>query len=185
MIIKEFAFTLKDGRNAIIRSPRVEDSQNLINYLIQVTGETDYLLATPEECSKYSLEYEKAFIENANNSDNAYMFVCEVDNQIVGTSRIEWSNQFKTKHRARVAIAILRDYWSQGIGSQFFKTMIRIAEENQNISQLELEFVEGNERAKALYEKFGFKVYSFVPNSIRQKDGSLLKEYLMVKEIKR
>ena len=185
MIIKEFTFTLKDGREAIIRSPRVEDSQNLINYLTKASSETDFLLTTPEECSKYTLEYEKAFIENTNNSTTAYMFVCEADHQIVGTSRIEWSNHVKTRHRARVAIAVLRDYWLQGIGSQFFKTMIRVAEENQFISQLELEFIEGNERAKALYEKYGFKVYGFIPNSIRQKDGTLLKEYLMLKEIKR
>ena len=57
MIIKEFTFTLKDGREAIIRSPRVEDSQDLINYLTKAAGETDFILTTPEECSKYSPEY--------------------------------------------------------------------------------------------------------------------------------
>ena len=35
--------------------------------------------------------------------------------------------------------------------------MIRIAEENESILQLELDFVEGNTRARALYEKMGFK----------------------------
>ena len=63
--------------------------------------------------------------------------------------------------------------------------MISIAESKPEVSQLELEFIEGNERAKALYEKFGFKVIGYVPNSIKQKDGSLLKEYLMIKEMKR
>ena len=63
--------------------------------------------------------------------------------------------------------------------------MIHLAESKPEVIQLELEFIEGNERAKALYEKFGFKIYGYIPNSIRQKDGTLLKEYLMIKEIKR
>ena len=185
MIIEQFEFLLKDGRRGIIRSPRVEDSQDLIDYLVKATGETDFLLATPEECASYTDEYEKAFIKNANEANNTYMLVCQVDNQIVGTARIDFYTHIKTKHRARVAIAILRDYWGQGIGSRFFEKMIHLAESKPEVIQLELEFIEGNERAKALYEKFGFKIYGYIPNSIRQKDGTLLKEYLMIKEIKR
>ncbi|MBO7574172.1 MAG: GNAT family N-acetyltransferase [Bacilli bacterium] len=185
MIIEQFDFLLKDGRRATMRSPRVEDSQELINYLVKATGETDFLLATPEECANYTLEYEESFIESAINSNSAYMLVCHVANQIVGTARIDFYTHVKTKHRARVAVAVLRDYWGQGIGSRFFTKMISIAESKPEVTQLELEFIEGNERAKALYEKFGFKVIGYVPNSIKQKDGSLLKEYLMIKEMKR
>lgn len=185
MIINQFSFQLKDGRTATIRSPREEDYQNLIDYLTKATGETDFLLTTPEECSKYTPEFEKAFIKATNDSPFATMLLCVVDNQIAGTARIEQLSHVKTKHRARVAVAVLEDYWRQGIGSMFFKTMIDIAYKNQEIQQLELEFIEGNERAKGLYEKFGFKVYGFIPNSIKQKDGTLLKEYLMIKELKR
>ena len=185
MIIKEFAFKLKDGREAVIRSPRLEDHKNLVNYLEQAAGETNFLLTTPEECAKYTEEYEKVFIQTTNDSPNAVMLLCLVNNRIVGTSRVEWSTHFKTRHRARVGIAVLKDYWGQGIGSQFFKELIRVAENNPEITQMELEFIEGNERAKALYEKFGFKVYGSRPNSIRQKDGSLVKEFFMLKEINR
>ena len=185
MVIQQFEFLLKDGRKALIRSPRVEDSKELINYLVKATSETDFLLATPEECSSYTIEYEKAFIENANNANNSYMFVCLVDNQIVGTARIDFYTHMKTKHRARIAVAVLRDYWAQGIGSRFFNEMISIAESKPEVSQLELEFIEGNERAKRLYEKFGFKVIGYVPNSIKLKDGTLVKEFYMIKELDR
>ena len=63
--------------------------------------------------------------------------------------------------------------------------MIRIAEENENILQLELDFVEGNTRARALYEKMGFRIVGIKPNAIRLKDGTLLNEYSMIREIKR
>ena len=60
MIIEQYEFLLKDGRRATMRSPRVDDAQNLINYLVKATGETDFLLARPEECASYTEEYERS-----------------------------------------------------------------------------------------------------------------------------
>jgi ribosomal protein S18 acetylase RimI-like enzyme len=51
--------------------------------------------------------------------------------------------------------------------------------------QIELEFVEGNSRARALYEKMGFRITGMKPNAIQLKDGTLLNEYSMIREIKR
>ena len=66
-----------------------------------------------------------------------------------------------------------------------FREMIRIAEENPDLLQMELEFVEGNIRARALYEKMGFRIAGVHPNAIRLKDGTLLNEYSMIREIRR
>ena len=63
--------------------------------------------------------------------------------------------------------------------------MIRIAEANPNILQIELDFIEGNSRARALYEKMGFRITGVRPNAIRLKDGTLLNEYYMIREIGR
>ena len=51
--------------------------------------------------------------------------------------------------------------------------------------KLELEFTEGNSRARALYEKMGFRITGVKPNAIRLKDGTLLNEYSMIREIER
>lgn len=58
---------------------------------------------------------------------------------------------------------------------------MHIAEKHGGIFQMELEFVEGNSRARHLYEKMGFKIAGVHPNAIRLKDGTLLNEYLMIK----
>ena len=60
-----------------------------------------------------------------------------------------------------------------------------VKEKNPDILQIELEFVEGNTRARALYEKMGFRITGVKPNAIRLKDGALLNEYSMVRKIKR
>ena len=64
-----------------------------------------------------------------------------------------------------------------------FEELISIAKARPEVTQLELEFIEGNIRARALYEKMGFRIVAVHPNFIRLKNGKLLNEYLMVKEL--
>ena len=185
MIINEIEFTLRDGRKAVIRSPRDEDVPGMLEYLYVTAGETDFLMRYPEECGKYTPEGEKEYFDRINSSDNNAMLVCFVDGRIAGNCMISQNEGLKTRHRATVAIALLREFWSLGIGTRLFEEMIRIAREKEEIIQLELDFVEGNSRARALYEKMGFRIVGVKPNAIRLKDGRLMNEYQMVKEIAR
>lgn len=185
MIIRDIEYTLKDGRKALIRSPRDEDIQGVLDYLYISAGETEFILRYPEECGKYTYEGEKALFDRINAADNEAMLVCLVEGKVAGNCQIMWSKGLKTRHRAAVAVALLKEYWNQGIGTRLFREMIRIAEGNPNILQMELEFVEGNARARALYEKMGFRIVGVQPNAIRLKDGTLLNEYSMIREIRR
>lgn len=185
MIIKEIEFKLKDGRDAVIRSPRDEDIPGMLEYLYISAGETEFILRYPEECSKYTPEGEKALFDRVNAADNEACLVCVVDGKVAGNSMITWSKNIKQKHRASVAIALISEFWNQGIGTKMFEELIRIAEGNEDIIQMELDFVEGNVRARALYEKMGFEIIGVRPNAIRLKDGTLLNEYLMIRKIKR
>ena len=61
-----------------------------------------------------------------------------------------------------------------------FRAMIRAAKAREGLTQLELDFFEGNSRARALYEKMGFRVCAVLPDAIRLADGRLLNEYRMI-----
>ena len=185
MIIQDIEFTMKDGRKALIRSPRDEDIQGMLDYLYQSAGETEFIIRYPEECGKYTPEAEKELFDRLNASDSDAMLVCLVEGKVAGNCHVMWRKSIKTGHRAAGAIALLKEYWNQGIGTRMFREMIRIAEANENILQMELEFIEGNTRARALYEKMGFRITGMKPNAIRLKDGTLLNEYAMVREIRR
>ena len=183
MIIDEVRFQLKDGRDAVLRSPKEEDVESTLEYLVISAGETDFILRYPEECGKYTAEGEKALFEQKNASPDEAMIMCIVDGRVVGNCAIRFLSGIKTRHRASVAIALLSEYWNQGIGTHMFREMIRLAESREGILQMELKFVEGNARARHLYEKMGFRITGVRPNAIRLKDGTLLSEYMMVKEL--
>ena len=185
MIIDPFEFVMKDGRKALIRSPRDEDIPGMLDYLYTSAVETHFLLRGPGEQGRYTPEKEKIVFERINGSDSEVMLVCLVDGKVAGNCQVGWTNRPKTRHRAQVAIALLKAYWGQGIGTRLMQEMIRIAENNENILQMELEFIEGNTRARALYEKMGFRITGVRPNAIRLNDGTLLSEYTMIRPINR
>ena len=185
MIIDEVRFKLRDGREALLRSPKEEDVESTLEYLVVSAGETDFILRYPEECGKYTPEGEKKLFEQKNESPNEAMIMCVVDGKVVGNCEISFFKGMKTKHRASIGIALISEFWNQGIGTKMFEEMIRLAENREDVLQIELEFVEGNARARHLYEKMGFRITGVRPNAIRLKDGTLLNEYTMIREIKR
>lgn len=185
MIVPDIHFTLKDGRAAVLRNPSEKDVPGMLEYLRVSAGETEFILRYPEECYRYTPEKEKALFENVNASPYDAMLVCEVEGKIAGNCHISFDGKIKKRHIASVAIALMKEYWNQGIGTRMFEEMIRIATERPEVIQMELEFVEGNTRARHLYEKMGFRIVGVHPNGICLKDGTLLNEYLMIREIKR
>ena len=185
MIIDDVRFELKDGREALLRSPKEEDVESTLEYLLISAGDTDFILRYSEECGKYTPEGEKKLFEQKNESSNEAMIMCVVDGKVVGNCEISFFKGMKTKHRASIGIALISEYWNQGIGTKMFEEMIRLAENREDVLQIELEFVEGNARARHLYEKMGFRITGVRPNAIRLKDGTLLNEYTMIREMKR
>lgn len=185
MLINDIEFTLKDGRSAVIRSPREEDIPAMLEYLRISAGETEFIMRYPEECDRYTYEGEKELFESSNVSPDEAAMVCIVEGRLAGNCEINFFRKIKKSHTASVAIALLSEYWNQGIGTRMFEEMIRLAEERSGVLQIELEFIEGNDRARRLYEKMGFRIAGVHPDAIRLKDGTLLNEYLMIKKLER
>ncbi len=156
----------------------------MIDFLYKTAEETEFIMRYPEECSRYTTQKELELFEQFNESSNRTMLCCFVDGKLAGNCSIHWRDFIKDRHRAELGIAILEEYWNLGIGTKLLKEAIKIAKNNKNILQVELGFVEGNNRARALYEKIGFKITGIFLDRIQLKDGTLLSEYWMMKKIR-
>ena len=124
--------------------------------------------ATAKRC--HSLLFVNAGYDSGKGVRNT-TYAIDRDGEIVGNCEINFHGSIKTSHRAVVAISIRQKYWGVGIGSAMFSELINEARK-RSIEFMELEFVEGNERGKALYEKFGFEVVSVKPRVCKLKDGT-------------
>lgn len=181
MRFSEKKVTLKDGRVAVFRSPSSSDAAEMVEYMRSTAGETHFLLRIPEEVTMTPAE-EEAFLRRIVASEYDCMIVCTVDGILVGNCQISRHNKRKNCHRADVMIALLKEYWGLGIGAAMFREMIALAE-HWGLMQLELEVIEGNSRAIALYKKMGFTTVCAVPNAIRLPDGTMLKEFRMIRPV--
>ncbi len=181
MIYKDKTFTLKDGREVLLRSPKSSEAMKILNYMKKSSAETIFLMRYPEEITMTS-EQEEEFLKSARESENQMMITAFVEGEIAGNCNIVLSSKIKEAHRAGVAIALLSDYWGLGLGSILMGELIKKAEE-LGLMQVELDYIEGNERAKALYEKLGFEEVGIKPRAIKLKDGTILDMISMVKII--
>lgn len=185
MVLEEKYIKLKDGRNALLRPPVPDDAETLIDFLKRASTETDFLLRGAED-SVMSIDDERKFIENNRKSENQLMICCFVEDngeyRFAGNCGLGFNSRRKTAHRASIGIAILKEFWGNGIGTALMNEADRAARE-RGVLQLELEFVEGNARARALYEKCGFRIVGVHPDAFRMLDDSLKNEYLMIKKL--
>ena len=183
MMLSDTEFVLRDGRTALFRSPNEDDAEGMLRFIIQACGETEFLMRYPEEYADYTPEKERAFLRDTAASPDQMMIACFVDGKIAGNCQISFRTGRKDRHRATVAIALLREYWELGIGTEMFRQMLRAAEERGDVRQVELDFIEGNSRARALYEKMGFRITGVKPDAILLKNGSFVNEYSMMKRL--
>ena len=179
MVFEKKIINLKDGRVCILRSVEVKDAEDMIEYLRMVSSETPFLLRNENEVT-YTVESEEHLLEGKRNDPREIMMVAEVEGVIAGNCGIVSNgNLRRVFHRCGFAIALKQDYWNLGIGSAMMDYAFSLAKE-MAYEQVELEVVDGNNRAKSLYERFGFKETGINLRALKYDDGSYRDEYKMV-----
>ena len=180
MIFKDKIITLKDGRTCILRPVSVNDAEAMLEYLRIASSETPFLLRNGDEVT-YTIESEQQLLENKRNNPREIMMAAEVDGIIAGNCGIVSNgNLRRIYHRCGFAIALKQAYWKLGIGSAMMDYAFSLAKE-MGYEQVELEVVDGNNRAKSLYEKYGFIETGKIIHALKYDDGTYRDEYKMIK----
>ena len=173
---------VKNGKTLILRSPQADDAANMIAYLKQVTGETEYLLRSPEEVT-YTIEEEQDLIRRWLGSERSMMIaVFDPDGErVLGSTAVNpIGDKSKNRHRGGIGISLFKELWGQGLGTILMTEIVDVSR-RIGYSQVELGVYADNERAIRLYEKQGFETTGRIPRAFRMNDGSFCDELLMVR----
>ena len=184
MVFEEKKVVLKNGAEAILKTPEIEDAAKLLESIKTCSAETDFLSKNADDWALATVESEEEWIRSNREAANRLVIACYVESEIAGSCDIHFHTGSKSSHRALLGIAIRKKYWNIGVGSAMFRELMKAAQENEKTEIVELEFIEGNDRAKALYEKFGLKAVSMTPKYFRLKDGTYQNIVYMQKIIK-
>lgn len=180
MEIQQWQGKTKDGLDYQLRAPRLQDAQQMLDFLKLTAQETNFLLREPEEVET-DLQQEQQFLKDSIESANGGMILAEIEGKLVGTGSISpVGGQKRVKHRCSLGIALRKSHWGLGLGSAIMAQLMKLAEE-LGYEQVELEVNSRNSRAIALYEKFGFSSYGKQYRAMKQKDGQYDDLVLMVK----
>lgn len=180
MLIKNTLIDL-NGKELLLRNATEDDAEMLIEGLKVVCGETRFLLKETEEIT-LTLEQEKDFIKNNNESEDNVFIVGFLDGEYVGNCSLTGKNLTRQKHRVGMGIALFQKFTGIGIGTVMIGKLIEIAKE-KGYEQLELEVVANNERAIHLYKKMGFEIYGTFKDTMKYPDGTYADEYWMMRKL--
>lgn len=142
--------------NITYREAEPSDAGKFLEYCKIVGAETDNLTFGAEGIS-LSISQEADFIRKFAGNPGSIMLVAFDEGELIGTGAVSViSGKPRFAHRREIAISVRKDYWGKGIGTGLMNLLLDFAKKS-GAEVLELEVRSDNERAIALYKKFGFE----------------------------
>ena len=173
-------YQMKNGETLTLRPPTVEDAAELIKVMRQMDTESPFLARNPGEFS-FTIEQEQTLIEAMAQNPDQQWYSAFYQGRLVGQcSAMLVSRGQRFRHRGGVAFALLKEFWGRGIGSCMMEACLAWCREH-GVEQVELDVVAENQRARNLYEGFGFEVAGTKPRALKYPDGSYADEIFMIK----
>lgn len=174
--------TLKNGQLCTLRNAIEDDAEEMIIYLKRTNAETTFMARYEDEIT-VTVDEEKAFLAASLGDPQRIMISALIGGSLVASAGFSAISAYeRTRHRAEFGISILKEFWNLGLGSVIMSALLESAKA-AGYEQLELEVVAENERAFALYKKFGFEVYGTRENTFKYRDGSYSACHLMLKKL--
>ena len=165
----------KDAREVILRAPRMEDLDDLLEFINSLVDEGADILVT----EKTSRETEADWLGRllADIEKGRVIDVCaEVAGKVVGNSEVH-KGTGKRSHTGSLGVALREGYRDEGIGTEMLRIL---ADESRKsgLKLLRLSVFDSNQRARHVYEKVGFREVGRIPKAIRKGEGYVDEVYM-------
>ena len=139
-----------------IRKALASDAESILEYCKAIGRESDNLTLGAEGIS-ITPEKEGEYLDEIFHSNKQLYLVAVYDHEIVGTASLSAFGKPRLSHRAEISISVRKAMWGQHIETRFMEWIIDFAKNTIGTEIISLEVRSDNERAIALYKKFGFK----------------------------
>jgi RimJ/RimL family protein N-acetyltransferase len=161
-----------------VREAIPNDAAQLIALLRALYSETDLMLFEPDEFT-LTEQQQAQRIEERSRSDAGTAFVCEADDQLIGVVFGTLGIARRTRHALYIVIGVRQSWVGKGVGRALLQALEDWAR-SREVHRLELTVAAENQRAIAVYEKFGFEREGVKRHS-RRIDGRYSDELYMSK----
>lgn len=172
----------KKGRIVVLRNAEASDAERLMSYIKITAAETPFLMREPDEFS-LTLEQERKYIQEVNESPRSLLLIGEIDGEHVGNCALMCVGAYRRyAHRCQVSVALYQKYCGAGIGEILMEAVLSEGKK-MGYEQAELEVVSENKQAIRLYRKLGFEIYGTFPNNMKYLNGIYRDAFWMMKKL--
>jgi L-phenylalanine/L-methionine N-acetyltransferase len=163
---------MSSSENLIIRPVLLQDAEALWTIARQ-EGVIETTMALP------SLRLDQRMKSLSALGENDHYMVAEWATQVVGIAGLTVGTG-RMRHSGSLFVYVARHHQGHGIGTRLVQTLLDLADQWLLLQRVELTVLTENERAKRLYERFGFVVEGCRKMSIISQ-GELKDEWLMAR----
>ena len=173
---------LKTGEVVEIRLPKISDSKKLLDFINDLSAEKTFILSQGKKFTlKEEKKYLKSNIDGMNKSNYVLLFAIH-NGKIIGNTGIHRHRSDAEKHLASFDIALSKDIRGKGLGNIMMKEIHSLAKKKiKGIKIFLLDVFANNDRAKDLYNSFGYKEYGLLPKGLLHK-GKYIDNIAMYKK---
>ena len=151
-----------------IRKATGADADKVLEYCRSIGGESDNL-TFGEEGVNITREQEESYLNSMTDSDRQIFLLAIQNGEIAGIGTFSGFAKNRLAHRGEISISVRKALWGKQIGTGLMEELIRFAKDTAKAEIISLEVRSDNERAIALYHKFGFKRIGTFPGFMKIK----------------
>jgi RimJ/RimL family protein N-acetyltransferase len=160
--------------NIVIRNALPADATTLCEAERETARTPGLLVSRPAELNPTA--FERKII--ALSRDGLYL-VAERNGQLAGHALLEPLGLEALRHILVLTIVVHPGYQGQGVGSALMTRLLDWARARPALARVELRVRETNQRARRLYERFGFVEEGRLQKRIRLPDGTFIADITM------
>jgi L-amino acid N-acyltransferase YncA len=156
-------FIAKDGRKVVIRPPKWEDLEGLMEYINSLVDEKVEIVLTKKVTREEEAEWLAKRLISIDKGDVIHV-VAEVDGEVVAGAEVG-KQKYLMSHVGTLGIGVKSGFRGIGIGTVIMKILIEESRK-ADLKVLVLDVFDTNNTAKELYKKMGFKEVGKIPKGI-------------------
>ena len=163
--------------NIMIEKATPADAAALLAYLKQVGWETENLTFGAEGLP-FTVEAETEYLASMEHSRDNVMLLAKLDGEVIGDASLSRMPR-RMSHRGDLGMAVVKEYWNQGVGRRLLAEIISFATEN-GFAIIDLQVRSDNCAAIHLYEKFGFRKIGTHPAFFEMEGDRIPFDYMIL-----